>query len=611
MQEQIFSNEKEINLLLEMAEDGFRSEEPGRLVEAKDNFANLLTSPLFKEYGLDEKDVKIIAILFKNLLDGKDETKGIEVLKKTGKGSRVDFFEINRLIKLMETGILEAVNSRSANMEGIGLFRSNFRLSDRFLNRLYSANSEGKAPSAAEPYKDNLEYLSDQLERIRILKEMNGFTLPRQSRGKRGAAADKSAAEELNRLEKKIEERLARTEKSFPFEGLKKKANLSRQEELIVIALLEKEMACDGEYDMNGLLDIISQTPYERLADRALLQEDSKLFKKKILEAGSTARYFFPSGRRNGGIKLNSNLKMRLLEEKKRQKGRRFKGDNFFEIVRPSVSLDKVILHPKTSEELSVAIEKIEGNTANLLQEWGIKNNILIAEADKRQKTRQPVIMLFYGPPGTGKTLAANAIAYKLGRDLITFDCSNIVDCYVGESEKNVRRIFDKYKAISKRKKNPPVLLLNEADQFLHRRINAVRSTDHMYNQMQNIFLEQMERFDGILIATTNLAENLDSAFSRRFHHKIEFRRPGPVERFKLWQVHIPEKAPLSDDVNLQHLAEHFDLSGGQIAVVVQNAATRAARRGDKVISMADFIMACNEELQGNFDERARSKVGF
>ena len=218
--------------------------------------------------------------------------------------------------------------------------------------------------------------------------------------------------------------------------------------------------------------------------------------------------------------------------------------------------------------------------------------------------------MLFYCPPGTGKTLAANAIAYKLKRDIITFDCSKILSLWVGESEQNTRKIFDRYREITEGMKNPPVLLLNEADQFLHRRVNVVKSTDNMYNQMQNIFLEQMEMFEGILIATTNLIENMDSAFSRRFHHKIEFRRPEAEERFKLWQIHIPEKTPLADDVDLGYLSEHYDLSGGQIAVVVQNAATRAARRGDRIM-MEDLINACDGEMMGNFDERAKMRVGF
>ncbi len=158
--------------------------------------------------------------------------------------------------------------------------------------------------------------------------------------------------------------------------------------------------------------------------------------------------------------------------------------------------------------------------------------------------------------------------------------------------------------------KNPPVLFLNEADQFLHRRINASKSADHMYNQMQNIFLEQLEQFKGVLIATTNLVENMDTAFSRRFHYKIEFKRPGPDERLRLWQVHIPEKAPLAEDVDLRYLAECYDLSGGQIAVVVRNAATKAARRGNK-ISLDDFIRACEVELTGNFDDKGRAIAGF
>lgn len=102
----------------------------------------------------------------------------------------------------------------------------------------------------------------------------------------------------------------------------------------------------------------------------------------------------------------------------------------------------------------------------------------------------------------------------------------------------------------------------------------------------------------------------MNTAFSRRFHYKIEFRRPGPEERLRLWQVHIPEKAPLAEDVDLRYLAECYNLSGGQIAVVARNAATRGARRGDK-ITLEDFIQACEAELAGNFDDERGRIVGF
>src|SRR3989338_6171423 len=342
---------------------------------------------------------------------------------------------------------------------------------------------------------------------------------------------NKQIEKELVNIERKIAERLNKTDITFPLEEFKKKNNLSKKEELIIIGMLENEIINGEESHTDELLDIISKGFYE-------------------------------------------NLKLKLIGDKKKRKRGEIvmKDDDLFEVIKPSIPIEKVILHPKTNEELTIAIEKIQKNTANILKEWGITNSLQSSGTDKRRKSRLSVTMLFHGSPGTGKTLAANAIAYTLKKSLITIDCSKILDKWVGESEQNTRKIFDNYRKISDEIKNPPVLLLNEADQFLHRRINAVRAVDNMYNQMQNIFLEQIERFQGILIATTNLVENMDSAFSRRFHHKIEFRRPGTAERFKLWQVHIPEKTPLSDDVDLWYLSEHYDLSGGQIAVVVHNA---------------------------------------
>src|SRR3989338_114816 len=509
--------------------------------------------------------------------------RAFDIIKSVEKDKKIALMEIKRLSRLTESGILEVGGNRSENTDGIGLIHSNLRLSDKFLDRLYNTDSEKQAShSITEPYKDNFEYLCDHFKRITILKELKELNDSKESRKQRDMLAYNNLADKLNK-----------TDKTFPLVELKKRGNLTKKEELIIIALLGENIVWENSYDIEDILSVISQTPYEKLTDRILLKEDAKLFKKKIIETESE-RHIFRS-RRSVTIKLNEKLKTKLLGDKKERKQKRgkLKNDSLYELVKPCVSLDNVILHPKTMEELYIAIEKVKGNTSNLLQEWGIKNNPLHVKIGKSRKAKQSSIMLFYGPPGTGKTLAANAIAYKLKRNIITFDCSKILDSFVGDSEKNVRKIFDEFREISKGMKNPPVLLFNEADQFLHRRINAARATDNMYNQMQNIFLEQLERFDGILIATTNLMENMDSAFSRRFHHKIEFRRPEAEERFKLWQVHIPDKVPLADDVDLSYLAEYYDLSGGQISVVVQNAATRAARRGDKIV-LEDLINACN-----------------
>lgn len=169
---------------------------------------------------------------------------------------------------------------------------------------------------------------------------------------------------------------------------------------------------------------------------------------------------------------------------------------------------------------------------------------------------------LFYGSPGTGKTESVNQIARLTNREVIQVNLSTIRNCYVGESEKNVQEIFDDYKAKVKESSNCPILLFNEADAILCKRNSgAVAAVDKMENALQNILLQNLEDFDGILIATTNLTSSLDKAFERRFLYKIEFQRPNTKVRQQLWKSMIPE---LSDEDALC-LAREFNFSGGEI----------------------------------------------
>lgn len=169
---------------------------------------------------------------------------------------------------------------------------------------------------------------------------------------------------------------------------------------------------------------------------------------------------------------------------------------------------------------------------------------------------------LFYGSPGTGKTETVNQIARLTNREVIQVNLSTIRNCYVGESEKNVQEIFDDYKAKVKESSICPILLFNEADAILCKRNSgAVAAVDKMENALQNILLQNLEDFDGILIATTNLTSSLDKAFERRFLYKIEFQRPNTKVRQQLWKSMIPE---LSDEDALC-LASEFNFSGGEI----------------------------------------------
>jgi len=201
------------------------------------------------------------------------------------------------------------------------------------------------------------------------------------------------------------------------------------------------------------------------------------------------------------------------------------------------------------------------------------------------------------------------SLAKTLKRPILSFDCSKILSMYVGESEKNVRRIFDDFKDLSQKAKVEPILLLNEADQFLSARSEgAGSSADKMHNQMQNIFLEQIEQFEGILIATTNLLGNIDKAFSRRFNHKIEFKKPGKKQRLRLWQLMLPENADYEEGFDLSTLSSHA-LTGGQINLIVKNTAYKVAAREESIFTMKDFAEEITKELGSSFD--GSKSMGF
>ena len=146
-------------------------------------------------------------------------------------------------------------------------------------------------------------------------------------------------------------------------------------------------------------------------------------------------------------------------------------------------------------------------------------------------------------------------------------------------------------------------ILLDEADQFLSQRsVLGNDSVDKMYNQMQNIFLEQIEKFDGILVATTNLLDNIDSAFSRRFNYKIEFQKPNIAQRKEIWKIMLPKNAKYSKDFDIDKLAA-YELSGGQIKIIIKNTAYKVATMSNPVFSNQDFINETNRELNSNFED--------
>ena len=228
-----------------------------------------------------------------------------------------------------------------------------------------------------------------------------------------------------------------------------------------------------------------------------------------------------------------------------------------------------------------------------------------IQERMKEKGFRNGFACLFYGGPGTGKTETVYQLARQTGRSIMVVDVPSIKSKWVGESEKNIKALFDRYREQVKRVKVTPILLFNEADAIIGIRKNGAESAvDKMENSLQNIILQEMETLDGIMIATTNLQQNLDKAFERRFLYKIRFDKPTEEARFHIWHSMIPELGEL----DVHTLASKYDFSGGQIENIARHYAIDTILHGtsDDVLPM--LIRHCDNE---RLDENNLRKIGF
>ena len=213
---------------------------------------------------------------------------------------------------------------------------------------------------------------------------------------------------------------------------------------------------------------------------------------------------------------------------------------------------------------------------------------------------------LFYGAPGTGKTETVLQLARQTGRDIVQVNVSEIKSMWVGESEKNIKNLFDLYRQKVKEMAIAPILLFNEADAIIGKRQEgAERAVDKMENSIQNIILQEMESLEGILIATTNLAQNMDKAFERRFLYKIKFTKPTLEARTAIWKSMIPS---LSEEI-AHALANKYDFSGGQIENIARHYAIDNILHGTKAGELATLTEHCdNERLEKDGIKR---RIGF
>jgi AAA+ superfamily predicted ATPase len=238
-----------------------------------------------------------------------------------------------------------------------------------------------------------------------------------------------------------------------------------------------------------------------------------------------------------------------------------------------------LVLAPDVMDEIMV-IQTWLREGAQLMHDWGLSRSV-----------KPGYRSLFYGPPGTGKTLTATLLGQSAGVDVYRIDLSMVVSKYIGETEKNLARVFDQ--AQSRRW----VLFFDEADALFGKRAAVQSSNDRHANQEIAYLLQRVEDFPGVVILASNLRGNIDEAFSRRFQSMVYFPMPDGEQRMRLWRGLLPESSRLADDVDLETLAEQHVLSGGAIVNVMRFAVLQAARSGAAQINANHLRVALAKEL--------------
>jgi len=371
----------------------------------------------------------------------------------------------------------------------------------------------------------------------------------------------------------------------FPLINKVDQFNYDIEDTYLYLYLIWKTLSGKESTDIGRALEGIYDNPSKRLKYmQRILSRENVLVKNNLIEI-LEARFFNDTEMKltDNSLNILNECDIKIFANKKKKEN---------------------VLSPQEIPFRELIFSKSEMKQLFLLK--GLLDDVKFKETQKRliaKNLPKGVTALLHGAPGTGKTEIVKQIAKETNRELMKVEISQSKSMWFGESEKVIKRIFTDYKSFAKDCERTPILLFNEADAIISKRrelgSSSVAQTE---NAIQNIILEELENFNGILIATTNLVNNLDSAFERRFLFKIQFQKPNTTIRAKIWK----SKLPFLEIKDCNLLADKFDFSGGQIDNILRKNEIHEIIHGAKV-SLENLMVFCSEETLGNNS----MKIGF
>ncbi len=551
----------------------------------------LIRHPLFESYCLSQQDVMVIADLWQFHLEMPGRGSSWISICASAKIRRYQVTECLKYITgLLERNIICFDEKIAGNyyLNPMILQSAEYTLSNDIILRIMGRDiREDLELVIKESWQNDKDFISD----LRLV-----FDLCYNSFGELGSRSPVLEHPILSACLNLLKDRILAAPDKLGIKALVHQNGLNDDQLFIILVVMYHQLFCDDRITEADLSLSLAPDPRFRWLQQQLLSADSVLISSGLISREQ--RYHRTQVNTLG---IPDEILKSLVYSPNTSDGVTAKISSYFQKSQPNQTINDVIIPAADKQLISQIITKCRSDKRRDLENWGFKE----------ESNKQGVVLLLYGDPGTGKTFTAGAIANELHRDLVTLNVPELRNKYYGETEKLIKKAFCEMREMAAKDSNAPVFLLNEADQLIHKRIASTSTCSTIENSIQSIILEELETFPGILILTTNLESNLDEAFFRRFDLKFKFKLPDLDSRRNLWRMYLMKEIPGSEDIDVELLAQRYQFSGAQIAMVVQNACIEAITRNGKSkrLYLQDLLKYADlEEPWGN---KVNKSIGF